>query len=314
MAAQVTGSAIEVASLGDAFGAAVQAFGASNETLVSHLERIEAALDKSLSRSDEQLAYYVAQAREVIDLSMMSQKQIVEDLQHLAQQRGNAGAKAALSDDFDGGLHRAQSVELTVPVWAAFADLMSVLFGAFVLILFAVIGVQLQLSHRLDEAVKQQQQEAQRRKTLKQALAGPLASGRVTLTNGRIGIAGNVLFALNFDQLQPQRRDVLKSFAGPLSAYLGSHDEILMVSGFTDDQQVHEGNRHFADNWELSAKRALTVARADRCGRGADACVRGCVWLATAGQFEQGRGRAREESPSGNFGGAASDEFGGESA
>jgi len=35
-----------------------------------------------------------------------------------------------------------------------------------------------------------------------------------------------------------------------------------MVSGFADDQQVHEGNRRFADNWELSAKRALTVMRA----------------------------------------------------
>jgi flagellar motor protein MotB len=35
-----------------------------------------------------------------------------------------------------------------------------------------------------------------------------------------------------------------------------------MVSGFTDDQQVRDGNRHFADNWELSAERALTVTRA----------------------------------------------------
>jgi hypothetical protein len=95
MAAHVTGSAVEVASLSDAFGAAVQAFGASNETLVAQLQRIEAALDKSLARSDDQLAYYVAQAREVIDLSMMSQKQIVEDLQQLAEQRGVSGARAA---------------------------------------------------------------------------------------------------------------------------------------------------------------------------------------------------------------------------
>ncbi|KAF4278739.1 hypothetical protein CNMCM8686_000053 [Aspergillus fumigatus] len=35
-----------------------------------------------------------------------------------------------------------------------------------------------------------------------------------------------------------------------------------MVSGFTDDQQVREGNRRFADNWDLSAQRALTVTRA----------------------------------------------------
>jgi hypothetical protein len=95
IAAQVTGSAVEVASLGEAFGAAVQLFGESNDKLVVHLQRIEAALDKSLARSDEQLAYYVAQAREVIDLSMMSQKQIVEDLQQLAGRRASAGAEAA---------------------------------------------------------------------------------------------------------------------------------------------------------------------------------------------------------------------------
>ena len=152
--------------------------------------------------------------------------------------------------------------ESTAPIWAAFGDLMSVLLGAFVLILVGVIGVQLQLSSRLDEEVKQHQAEAQRRMTLEQALAGPLAAGRVTLVNGRIGIRGSVLFALNSDQLQPEGREVLKSLAGPLANYLQSRDEILMVSGFTDDQQVRDGNRQFADNWELSAERALTVTRA----------------------------------------------------
>ncbi|MCD9121182.1 DUF802 domain-containing protein [Cupriavidus sp. UGS-1] len=87
VAAQVTGSAAEVASLGEAFGVAVQLFSESNDKLVAHLQRIEAALDKSMARSDEQLAYYVAQAREVVDLSMRSQKQILEDLQHVAGRR-----------------------------------------------------------------------------------------------------------------------------------------------------------------------------------------------------------------------------------
>jgi hypothetical protein len=95
VAAQVTGSAVEVASLGEAFGVAVQLFGESNDKLMAHLQRIEAALDKSLMRSDEQLAYYVAQAREVIDLSMLSQKQIVEDLQQLAGRKASAGAETA---------------------------------------------------------------------------------------------------------------------------------------------------------------------------------------------------------------------------
>ncbi len=94
VAAQITGSAVEVASLGEVFGAAVQTFGESNGLLMEHLQRIEAALDKSLARSDEQLAYYVAQAREVIDLSMLSQKQIIEEMQQLAGQRALAGADA----------------------------------------------------------------------------------------------------------------------------------------------------------------------------------------------------------------------------
>ncbi|WCM24063.1 OmpA family protein [Paraburkholderia bryophila] len=161
-----------------------------------------------------------------------------------------------MSEEIDGG------VETTAPIWPVFGDLMSVLLGAFVLILVGVIGVQLELSTRLEQEVKQRQVETQRRKTLEQALAGPLAAGRVTLVNGRIGISGNVLFALNSDQLQPAGRDLLKSLAGPLTAYLHARDEILMVSGFTDDRQVREANRRFADNWELSAQRALTVTRA----------------------------------------------------
>jgi hypothetical protein len=84
VAAQVTGSAVEVASLGEAFGAAVQQFAASNDTLAAHLERVDVSLGQSLVRSDEQLAYYVAQAREVIDLSILSQQRILEDLQRLA--------------------------------------------------------------------------------------------------------------------------------------------------------------------------------------------------------------------------------------
>jgi hypothetical protein len=91
----VSGSVVEVASMGDAFGAAVQAYGQSNEKLMEHLQRIEGALEKSIARSDEQLGYYVAQAREAIDLSVMSQKQIIEELQQLAEQRTSAGSEAA---------------------------------------------------------------------------------------------------------------------------------------------------------------------------------------------------------------------------
>lgn len=83
IAAHVTSSAVDVSSLSEAFGFAVQAFSEANEKLIGSLQRIEGAMDKSMSRSDEQLAYYVAQAREIIDLSMMSQKEIFEELRQL---------------------------------------------------------------------------------------------------------------------------------------------------------------------------------------------------------------------------------------
>ncbi|QAU35927.1 DUF802 domain-containing protein [Janthinobacterium sp. 17J80-10] len=83
IAAHVTSSAVDVASLSEAFGLAVHAFNEANEKLVANLQQIEGAMDKSMARSDEQLAYYVAQAREIIDLSMMSQKEMVEALRQL---------------------------------------------------------------------------------------------------------------------------------------------------------------------------------------------------------------------------------------
>jgi flagellar motor protein MotB len=161
-----------------------------------------------------------------------------------------------MSDDFDA------SLEPTTPVWAVFGDLMAGLLGAFVLILVSALAMQLDLASQLEAEVKQRQAEAQRRQTLEQALAGPLAAGRVTLINGRIGISGSLLFAFNSAELQPEGRQLLRSLAGPLASYLQARDEILMVSGFTDDRQVRGGTRQFADNWELSAQRALTVTRA----------------------------------------------------
>lgn len=83
VAAHVSASAVELASLGEAFGQGVQQFQTTNEKLIDSLQRIDGAIQQSLSRSDEQLAYYVAQAREVIDLSIASQQGILEDLRHL---------------------------------------------------------------------------------------------------------------------------------------------------------------------------------------------------------------------------------------
>ncbi|MBA4213989.1 MAG: hypothetical protein C0449_13010 [Polaromonas sp.] len=95
VAAQVSGSAIELAALGEAFGHGVQLFAATNEKLIDSLQRIESAVGQSMQRSDEQLAYYVAQAREVIDLSISSQQGIVDDLRRLRSDQQRTAESAA---------------------------------------------------------------------------------------------------------------------------------------------------------------------------------------------------------------------------
>jgi flagellar motor protein MotB len=152
-------------------------------------------------------------------------------------------------------------IESTSPAWISFADLMTGLLGAFVLLLVGVMAAQLDMASQLEVEVQKRQIEEQKRLSLENALAIPLASGRITLNNGRIGISGKLLFKLNSDQLEPEGRQLLKSLVLPLRSYLQTRDEMLMVSGFTDDKAITSRNREFADNWELSAQRALTVTR-----------------------------------------------------
>ena len=83
VAESFAGSAVEMASMTDAFNTAVQLFNDTNEKMMESLARIEESLETASSRSDEQLGYYVAQAREIIDHSMLSQKEIFEELRQL---------------------------------------------------------------------------------------------------------------------------------------------------------------------------------------------------------------------------------------
>ena len=183
------------------------------------------------------------------------------------------------------------------PIWAIFGDLMAGLVGVFVLLLVWFLGYQLELTQSLQEEIAKRQvaeqqrlieeqrrieeeqrrraeealrkveeekrlAEERRRRALEAALADPLATGRVTLRDGRIGISGSVLFSLNSDELQPEGQDLLQTLVGPLKVYLEERDQLLMVSGFTDDLPIQKGNSRYADNWELSAERALRVTRA----------------------------------------------------
>jgi hypothetical protein len=100
VAAQATGSAVELASVAESFGESVRLFQASHDRLTDTLQRVEASLQKSTARSDEQLAYYVAQAREVIDLSIASQQGLVDSLRQL-QGKGKAKPAAPVAESVE---------------------------------------------------------------------------------------------------------------------------------------------------------------------------------------------------------------------
>lgn len=80
-----SGSAAELSSLGEAFAVAVNVFNESSQALIENLNGIEESLQKTNARSDEQLGYYVAQAREIIDHSMLSQKEVFEEIRKLSR-------------------------------------------------------------------------------------------------------------------------------------------------------------------------------------------------------------------------------------
>ena len=161
----------------------------------------------------------------------------------------------------DDGLGSDETPEATAPIWAVFGDLMAGLVGAFVLVFIGVLLTQVDLVNTLQTEVAKRQQEETRRMALEKALAIPLASGRVTLNNGRIGISGSVLFDVSSDRLRPEGEQLLQALVPPLQVYLGERDEMLMVSGFTDNKTFSAGNAQYKDNLELSAQRALTVTR-----------------------------------------------------
>jgi hypothetical protein len=83
-------SAAEISSLGEAFAVAVNLYNESNGKLIESLHHIENSLESSTTRSDEQLGYYVAQAREVIDYSALIQKEIFDELRQLNLNGANA--------------------------------------------------------------------------------------------------------------------------------------------------------------------------------------------------------------------------------
>jgi outer membrane protein OmpA-like peptidoglycan-associated protein len=153
--------------------------------------------------------------------------------------------------------------EASLPVFAAFSDLLACVLGIFVLFFVWVVSFEVSMAGELERERAEHLVASDRLHELETALAGPLSAGLITFVDGTIGIRGSVLFALNSAELRGEGAALLRELVRPLASYLASRDEVLMVSGFTDDLQIRGGPQSaYRDNWELSVQRSVTVVRA----------------------------------------------------
>jgi flagellar motor protein MotB len=160
--------------------------------------------------------------------------------------------------------------EGALPVFAAFSDLLACVLGIFVLFFVWVVSFEFSMANDLEreraervQATDKLSAATTRLSALEASLAGPLRAGLITFVNGTIGIRGSVLFDLNSAELRGEGQALLRDMAEPLGTYLSTREEVLMISGFTDDLQIRGGPlRPYQDNWELSVQRSVTVVRA----------------------------------------------------
>jgi chemotaxis protein MotB len=96
---------------------------------------------------------------------------------------------------------------------------------------------------------------------LRQVLEG---QDRIRIEGDRFVFSSEVLFEVGRADLSPQGRDEIANVAGILNDIAddipAGIDWIIRVDGHTDDNPIAAGGR-FADNWELSQARALSVVR-----------------------------------------------------
>jgi len=134
----------------------------------------------------------------------------------------SARAKAKAAPPTESKMYPSEGgeAETSVPVFAAFSDLLACVLGIFVLFFIWVVSFEIHMAGELEHEREQRVHATDRLHELETALAGTLRQGLITFVDGTIGIRANVLFDLNSAQLRSQGSSLLRELAGPLASYL----------------------------------------------------------------------------------------------
>jgi len=98
LVAHIEAGGADIAALAEAFATSVEHFDSSAQSLNTLMIQLGQNIEASTSRSDDQMAYYLAQAREIIDHNLITQQDILTQWRELmrVEQSPDPGAAQAL--------------------------------------------------------------------------------------------------------------------------------------------------------------------------------------------------------------------------
>jgi flagellar motor protein MotB len=153
-----------------------------------------------------------------------------------------------------------RAILFPINAWPPFVDALTLVLAAFVLLMIVALVAQRGLLGRLRERDQELTRLREDKTRIERRLRALAPRGSIDIDDGKVILQGEVLFDSGSDALRAGGDALMtemgRSLAGLLALEPG---QMVLVGGHTDDRPIHGGR--FGSNWELSAARALAVAR-----------------------------------------------------
>ncbi|MFO0580091.1 MAG: OmpA family protein [Polyangia bacterium] len=147
-----------------------------------------------------------------------------------------------------------------INVWPPLVDAMTLVLAAFALIVVIAALGEHALVGRLRDKERELDKLREEKARVERRLRALAPSGTFEVEEGKVILQGEVLFASGSDEVRAESHALMSEMARALSALLVAEPEqMILIGGHTDNVPIK--NARFDSNWELSAARAVAVAR-----------------------------------------------------
>jgi flagellar motor protein MotB len=147
-----------------------------------------------------------------------------------------------------------------VNVWPPLVDAMTLVLAAFALIVIIAALAEHTLVGRLRDKESELHRLREEKERVERRLRALAPSSSFEIEEGKVILQGEVLFDSGSDEVRADSHALLGEMARALAGLLSAEpDQLLLVGGHTDNVPIR--NARFDSNWELSAARAVAVAR-----------------------------------------------------